>query len=268
MFDVIKAVSEAIENRETIALATIVKVDGSTPREVGAKMAVYPDGRIVGTIGGGPLEALVIDEAVKTPGEGMPKLLEYNLDPEEPHNIAMMCGGNVQVFIEVIAPREELIILGGGHIGQKIAAIAHEIGMAHVVVDDREEFANRSLFPRAAKVIVTDFKDVFDKIRPTEKTFIVIVTRSHAWDVECLELAMKTDARYIGVIGSKNKTRKVIEILEKKGLNPMADTRVYAPIGLDLGDNSPGEIALSIMAEIVKLKSEGKGGHLRFKPKA
>ena len=268
MFEVLQAINEALEKREAIAVATIVRVEKSAPREVGAKMVVHTDGRIAGTIGGGPLEALVIEEAVKALGDGKPRLLEYNLDPEEPHNIAMMCGGNVQVFIDVIAPREELVILGGGHVGQKIAAIARAVGMPHVVADDREEFANRSLFPHASKVIVTDFKDVFDKIRPTDKTFIVIVTRCHAWDIECLELSMKTDARYIGVIGSKNKTRKVIEILKKKGLDPLADARVYAPIGLDLGDNSPGEIALSIMAEIVELKSGGKGNHLRFKPEA
>jgi xanthine dehydrogenase accessory factor len=268
MFKVLKVINEALESGQAIAVATIVRVEKSAPREVGAKMVVYPDGRIAGTIGGGPLEALVIEEALKALGEGMPRLVEYNLDPEEPHNIAMMCGGNVQVFIDVIAPQEELVILGGGHVGQKIASIAHAIGMPHVVVDDREEFASRSLFPHASKVIVTDFKDVFDAIRPTDKTFIVIVTRCHAWDIECLELSMKTDARYIGVIGSKNKTRKVIEILKKKGLDPLADPRVYAPIGLDLGDNSPGEIALSIMAEIVELKSGGKGAHLRFKPEA
>lgn len=268
MFEVLRAINEATEKRQPLAVATIVRVDRSAPREVGAKMAVSPDARIAGTIGGGPLEALVIEEAVKALAEGKPKLVEYNLDPDEAHNIAMMCGGNVQVFIDVIAPREELIILGGGHVGQRIASIAHAIGMPHVVVDDREEFANRKLFPHASKVIVTDFKDVFDKIRPTDRTFIVIVTRCHAWDIECLELSMKTDARYIGVIGSKNKTRKVIEILREKGLDPLADPRVYAPIGLALGDNSPGEIALSIMAEIVELKSGGKGGHLRFKPKA
>ena len=265
MFDVIRAINEAVENGKPIAIATIVKTDRSTPRDIGAKMVVYPDKSIVGTIGGGPLEALTIVEAVKAIVAGQSKLLEYNLNPNDPNNIAMMCGGNVQVFIDIITPQQELIILGGGHVGQRIAQIAHAIGMPHIVVDDREEFANRSLFPHAMKVIITDFKKAFDRIEPTEKSFIVIVTRCHAWDIDCLELSMKTKARYIGVIGSRNKTKKVMDILKKKGLDPLADPRVYAPIGLDIGDNSPGEIALSIMGEIVKIKSEGGGKHLRSK---
>lgn len=244
------------------ALATVTATYKSSPRKAGAKMLVLPDGSTRGTIGGGLLEALVITEARKALEHGAPVRVEYSMDPDNPESIKMCCGGEIQVFIDLFLPLAPMLILGGGHVGEKIARIAEVIGMPYAVADDRREYANRERFPLAAGLFRGPYREAFEKLQIGKETYIVICTRGHEFDLLCLREALKTEAAYIGVIASRKKAERFREQLEKEG-SPVDDDRVYSPIGLDLGDSSPGQIALSVMAEVVALKSGGGGRHKR-----
>lgn len=261
--DLFEKLVAAKRTGRAVALATVVAVQKSAPRKAGARMLIYADGASEGTIGGGVLEALVIEEARKALAAGSPVKLEYSLDPENPDNIRMCCGGEVEVFVDVIRQKAPLIIFGGGHVGEKIARIAEVIGMPYIVVDDRAEYASRERFPGAAEVFHSSFKEVFPKLPITEETYLVICTHGHAHDLLCLREALRSRAAYIGVIASRNKAARFREQIGKEG-EVRYDARVFSPLGLDLGDSSPGQIALSVMAEIVKLASGGSGAHKRL----
>lgn len=259
--DVFEKLVEAKRQGRSVALATVVATQKSSPRKAGARMLVYADGSSAGTVGGGVLEALVIGEAKKAIAKGEPAKVAYSLDPQNPDNIMMCCGGEIEIFIDVVLAQAPLVIFGGGHVGEKIARIAEVIGVPYVIADDRKEYAGRERFPSAAALYAGPYEKAFDALPVDKETSIVICTHGHAHDLFCLREALETDAAYIGVIASKNKARLFREQLEKEGIR--VGGRVYSPIGLDLGDSSPGQIALSVMAEIVKLKSGGTGAHKR-----
>ena len=259
--DLFDKLVEAKKCGRSVALATVVATHKSSPRKAGARMLVYSDGSIAGTIGGGVLEALVIEEAKEAIADGRPVKVAYSLDPENPDNITMCCGGEIEIFIDVIRAQPPLIIFGGGHVGEKIALLAEVIGMPYVIADDRKEYANRERFPTAAALYAGPYAKAFDTLPIDKETCIVICTHGHAHDLLCLRKALGTGAAYIGVIASRNKAKLFRDQLEKEGIS--VDERVYSPIGLALGDSSPGQIALSVLAEIVKLKSGGTGAHKR-----
>jgi len=258
--ELFKSLHEAIRAGQDVALATVISADGSTPRGSGSKMLVYPDGRIEGTVGGGKLEAACLQEARAALAAGRNKKVAYSLTPD---GLGMECSGKNEIFIEVFVGRIRLFVLGAGHVGQKIAELATVAGIPYAVADDRSEFANRERFPKASAVHVESPDAALRAARVDEKTYVVIVTRGHLLDKECLEAALKTKAAYIGMIGSKSKVPVVISQLNKKGIHPEKDPRVYAPVGLDISGKSPGEIAVSVMAEILKVSYGRSGKHLR-----
>lgn len=260
--DVFDKLVEAKKQGRSVALATVIATQESSPRKAGARMLVYADGSSIGTVGGGVLEALVIEEAKKAISKGDPARVAYSLDPRNPDNIAMCCGGEIEVFIDVVISQAPLIVFGGGHVGGKIARIAEAVGIPYIIVDDRKEYASRERFPSAASLYAGPYQEAFDALPIDKGSCVVICTHGHAHDLFCLRKALGTGAAYIGVIASKNKARLFREQLEREGVR--VDGRVYSPIGLDLGDSSPGQIALSVMAEIVKLKSGGTGAHKRL----
>jgi xanthine dehydrogenase accessory factor len=212
-------------------------------------MLVFPDKRIAGTIGGGRLEAQAIDDAVRALTEGKPRAVTYEL---EPRALGMYCGGTVTVFIDVYCEALKLVILGGGHVGEKTAALAAFLGVPHWVVDDRAEFASRARFPTARDVIVGQPEAALKALGVDGKTAIAVVTRCHGSDLRCLTAALGTPAFYIGMIGSRAKVERLFALCERRGLSPAEDARVRAPIGLDLGGSRPEDIALSIMAEVMQ----------------
>lgn len=260
---VFRRISEAQSRGQGLALATVVSTQKSSPRKAGAKMIIYADGSIAGTIGGGVLESLVIKEARQALQEGAPRKVAYSLDPENPDNITMCCGGEMEIFIDVLKSQAPLIIFGGGHVGEKIAGMAEVVGVPYIVVDDRAEYANRERFPGAADVYAGPYREAFNKLPISGDTYMVICTHGHAHDLICLREALRSGAGYIGLIASRNKAKTFNEQLEKEGVVTW-DDRVFSPIGLDLGDSSPGQIALSVMAEIIALKSRGTGAHKRL----
>ncbi|MDD5557180.1 MAG: XdhC/CoxI family protein [bacterium] len=246
-----------------VALAVVTGTSRSSPRKAGARMLVHADGSTFGTIGGGVLESLVIEEARKAIAAGAPVRLEYSLDPEDPDNITMCCGGEVEIFVDVIRTQAPIVILGGGHVGERIARVAEAIGIPYIVADDRAAYASRERFPAAADVCHGPFGEALSRIPVTRETFVVICTHGHAHDLLCLREALRTEAAYIGVIASRGKAERFRRQIEEEGV-VRYDDRVYSPIGLDLGDSSPGQIALSVMAEIVGIRSGGTAAHKRL----
>jgi xanthine dehydrogenase accessory factor len=254
MTDIYQEIVRIRDEGEEAALVTIVSATGSTPREEGAKMLVKSDGSILGTIGGGSLEAQVIEEAIKVIGQGKPKRLRASLTAKEVEGEGMLCGGDLEVFIEPILTPPTLYIFGGGHISLPLAKMGKLLGFKIVVIDDRAEFANPDRFPEADMTLAEDFAKSFSKLKIDKSSYIVIVTRNHRYDDIVLEWAVGTKAKYIGMIGSKAKNKAIFSHLMAKGIPKELLDRVHAPIGLEIHAQTPEEIAVSILAEIVKVR--------------
>lgn len=243
---------------KTAALATVIRVTGFTPGKLLFKMLVYPNRETLGTVGGGAFEGRVISEALAVINTQDAKVFDFEF---QGCNSAMtddqqICGGKMEVFIEPIMVKPTLYIIGAGHIGQALAKIGKTIGFKVIVVDDREEFANREKLPDADEIRLLDFGKVADEIKVDQSSCIVIVTRGHQHDKTVLKAFIGSKATYIGMIGSKRKVKEVFQSLLDDGIEKGLLDHVYAPIGLDIGAQTPSEIAVSIMAEIIAHKYE------------
>jgi len=255
MEDIFQEIVRIRSEGQRAALATVISAKGSTPRETGSKMLIRIDGTILGSIGGGSLEAQVCKEAIKVMTENRSMLLRFDLTGKEEAEEGMICGGNMEVFVEPILPEPCLLIFGAGHISLFLAKMGKMIGFRVVVTDDRPEFANRERFPEADEVIAQDFPAAFPQLPTNRASYIAIVTRGHLQDETVLEWAVKTDATYIGMIGSRKKNQTVY--LQAKGIPEKRLKEVHAPIGLNINAKTPEEIAVSIVAEIIKARREG-----------
>lgn len=351
MEDIYSEIVTALEKNEKVALATLITRVGSAPRAVGAKYLVKGDGTSLGSIGGGCVEAEVWQKAQKVMEEAKGKILHFDLTSEQLAEGGLICGGNIDIFLEplkeeflnvyqevsrikqkggsavlatlvsvdgdfpkgegskvLIKPSGEKVgsllggvelekkilregeaqlkekkpkvlvfrhedrkmevllepvfseptvyMFGGGHISEQLAPLAKKVHFKVVVVDDREMFANRERFPEADEVIVSEFEKCFDQLNIDDSSYIIIVTRGHLYDGFVLEQALRTNARYIGMIGSKKKIKTLYEILVKKGVSKETLNRVHAPIGLDINSETPEEIAVSIVAQLIKTRAE------------
>jgi xanthine dehydrogenase accessory factor len=235
------------------ALSTIVQCIGSSPQKEGAKMLVRDDGSVVGTLGGGCLEAEVIQASKMTIRDGTPRTLPFELT--ERHG-GFVCGGKVLVYIEPVIPEPRLIILGAGHVGKSLSTVAKFAGFKTIVADDRDEFANRENIPDADEVVVDTFADIFSRIVADDQTYLVIATRGHNHDLEALKAALETKAKYIGLLGSRRKRALLFKTLRDAGFSETDVGRVTTPVGMPIGSVTPEEIAISIMAEIIQKRRE------------
>jgi xanthine dehydrogenase accessory factor len=235
------------------ALATIVHINGSIPSYESSRMLIRDDGSIVGTVGGGCVEADVWAAAKEVIQSELPRKMTFNLNNEPGFDSGLICGGTLEIFVEPILPQAMLYIFGGGHVSSAVARIAHQVGFAIAVIDDRGAFANGERFPMAAE-IYTSYEDAFEKIQPTSSSYLLIVTRGHKDDMRVLAWAVTTEPRYIGMIGSRRKVLSVYKALEKQGFALDKFERVHAPVGLDIGALSPDEIAVSITAELIAVR--------------
>jgi len=233
------------------AVATIVNVRGSIPSFETAKMLVRDDGSIVGTIGGGCVEAEVWQAAREIMESEKPRTLTFNLNQNPKYDTGLVCGGTLDIFIEPVLPPASLYIFGAGHVALSLYRTARSAGFDVSVVDDRETYANRERFPEAKEVIAEDFDQAMARLSPGETSYIVIVTRGHHDDMRVLRWAVQTQARYIGMIGSKRKTISIFRELVKEGIAEHLFERVHAPVGLDIGAITPEEIAVAITAELI-----------------
>lgn len=247
------------------ALATITNVRGSIPSFETAKMLVRDDGSIVGTIGGGCVEAEVWEAAREVIRNEKPQTLTFNLNNNPKYDTGLVCGGTLEVFVEPVLPVSTLYIFGAGHVAWSLYKVARIAGFDIVVIDDRESYANRERFPEARDIYADEYEHVMSQLTPSEASYMVIVTRGHRDDMRVLRWAAETPARYIGMIGSQRKVIAIYKELEKEGISPEKLARVYAPVGIEIGAITPEEIAVSIVAELIAIRrgSEAPLPHMK-----
>ena len=248
-------VARLVAAGQEAAVATIVAASGSSPREAGAKMLVRADGSILGTVGGGNIEKEVIQEALAAMRQGKARKIDYRLKAGD--ELGMICGGDVEVFIEPVATAPRLFIFGAGHIAIPLAQMAALVGFNITVIDDREGFAVTERFPDAGELLTCDFKSAFEKLNIEKSGYVVIVTHGHRGDEDVLAVALKTPAGYIGMIGSKEKNNTVYSHLLARGYTQQDFDRVHAPIGVRIKAQTPQEIAVSILAELILVRHSG-----------
>jgi xanthine dehydrogenase accessory factor len=252
--EVLTELVKALERGEEVALVTIVAAQGSTPQRVGAKMLVYPDGRIAGTIGGGCYENDALGKAREALLARKPRLVKYDLTDDFAEESGLICGGQMTVYIEPVEAAPQLYIVGAGHVGHQLGKIARPAGFRIHVLDDREKFASTERFPEAEEVIVDSIPDWLHKADIPQSAYVVVVTRGHRHDLDALRSLAARDLRYIGLIGSKAKVKKIYDALIEEGMPLECLQRVHAPIGLDIGAVTPEEIAISILAELIAVR--------------
>ncbi len=236
------------------ALATIVGVRGSIPSFKSAKMLVRDDGSIAGTVGGGCVEAEVWQAAREAMDAEKPRTLSFDLNQDPKYDTGLVCGGTLEIFVEPVLPQPTLYIFGAGHVARELYKTAAQAGFDVIVADDREMYANRERFPEAREVIAEDFDHALARLSPGDSAYIVIATRGHRDDMRVLRWAVQTPARYIGMIGSRRKAIAIFRNLTAEGLSPELFERVHSPVGLDIGAESPEEIAVSIVAELIGVR--------------
>ncbi len=253
-----QALAELEAHNGAGALCTIVRSKGSTPRHSTSKMLVYPDGRIVGSVGGGELENRVIAEAIQSLQDGHTRLLEYNMaDPQR--GDPGVCGGQVEVFVEPILPKPTVLVVGMGHVGKAVAHLAHWLGYRVIASDDRLEFCNPQASPDADEYLPVTMQEIPERTQITPWTYIVLTTRGVNVDVPGLPALLETPAAYLGIIGSKRRWATTRKQLLENGVPEEKINRARSPMGLELNAETPEEIAVSILAEIIMLNNGGTG---------
>jgi xanthine dehydrogenase accessory factor len=252
-------VATELAARRPVAVATIVRDAGSVPRRTGAKMLVHPDGTFHGTVGGGIFELLVIRDAVAAIASARSVTRNYSFNPKgvDAEAFGAVCGGRAEVFLEVVMPQDRLIIVGGGHCGRALARAAGTLDFSVVVADDRAEFARPAdfPFPNVERVLHSpaDFRDLPE---PDPQTYVVLVSKGFLTDEAALRRVIHSPAAYIGMIGSLRKRAAVYDKLKADGITDAQLARVHAPIGLEIGADTPEEIAVSILAEVIQVRAE------------
>src|SRR5215216_7771776 len=262
--DIYQALAQVEKNNESAALCTVVKSIGSTPRHVGSKMLVYPDGKFIGTVGGGDLEHRVLDEAWIAMTDGETRLLTYRMADPSRGDVGV-CGGTVEVFVEPILPPAMIVVIGAGHVGKAVVHLAKWLGFHVAVSDDRAEFCNPESTPGADAYYPVEMGKLPEHLQVNKQTFIVITSRGLSVDALGLPALLETNAAYIGVIGSRRRWLTTVKSLKAKGVPEEKIAQVHSPMGLELNAETPEEIAVSIMAEILMIKDKGSGKPMKAK---
>jgi xanthine dehydrogenase accessory factor len=238
------------------AIATIVQVNGSIPSYESAKLLVREDGSMIGTIGGGCVEAEVWNAAREVIESEKPKHLNFSLGQDAAYDNGLICGGQLNVFIEPVVPQPRAFIFGAGHISKSLSKVANIAGFATVIIDNRETFANRERFPEADEIFAEEYEEVFPKLTINSSGYLIIVTRGHRDDMRVLRWAVGTPARYVAMIGSKRKVIGVVKELEREGIARESFESIFAPMGFEIGAITPEEIAVSVVAEMIAIRRD------------
>jgi len=258
MTNIYQILSELESKGGRAALCTVIASHGSTPRSTGSKMLVYPDGRTLGSVGGGELENRVIQAALQSLQNGEAQRLEYNMSDPSQGDVGV-CGGQVEVFVEPFLPATVLVVIGGGHVGKAVAHLAKWLNFRVAVSDDRPGFCTPEANPDADDFYPVPMAELPNHLEITHQTCLVLTTRGTDVDVEGLPALLETSAGYIGVIGSRRRWAITVKSLKEQGISDEAIARVRSPIGLGIGAETPEEIAVSILAEILMLRGDGSG---------
>jgi xanthine dehydrogenase accessory factor len=261
--DIFRAVIDAQTNGQSAALATVIRAQGSLPRHVGSKMLVLPDGHIVGTVGGGAMEAKVIAEAKTVIASSESKIVTYTLNDIAKGDPGI-CGGTVEIFIEPLVTPPVLLVIGCGHVGKALAELGKWMQYRVIVTDDRAEYCNPAYIPNMDEYIVAPPSQVTQRVTLTPRTYVCAVTRGLPVDIELFPPLLTADIPYLGLIGSRRRWSITIKALEERGFSREQIAKVHAPIGLELNAETPHEIAVSIMAEITMLRRGGTGQPMQW----
>jgi len=262
MNPIFQAITNLESNHQTAALCIVVRSSGSTPRHASSKMLVYQDGHILGTVGGGELENRVIKEAKAALVDGKPRLLEYSMIDPARGDVGV-CGGMVEVFVEPILLPPMVVIIGGGHVGKSVAHLAKWLGYRVAISDDRPEFCSAESNPDADEFYNCPMAELPLRLNITPRTYLILTTRGTNVDVAGLPALLESQAAYLGVIGSRRRWVETVKGLNEAGIPDEQLKRVHSPIGLGLGAETPEEIAVSIMAEILMLRGGGTGKSMK-----
>ncbi len=257
MLEIYQELSNIVSRGERAVLATVISSRGSAPRKAGTKMLIKADGSYIGTIGGGGAELMVLEKARGVMNSGEPQTMHVDLSGRE-EDAAMICGGQMEVFLEPIRSAETLCLFGAGHISQSTATMGRMLGFRVVVIDPRPDYNNAERFPDAEQRLVEDYEDAFGKLDVADDGYIIISTPSHVLDEKCLRFAVGTGAKYIGMIGSKKKVKEVKERVLASGVDQAKLDTVHTPIGIEIGAETPEEIAISILAEIIQVRRNAR----------
>ncbi len=254
--DIYEEVARLRRLGQKCALATIVQVNGSIPSYESAKLLVREDGSMLGTIGGGCVEAEVWNAAREVIETERPRNMNFTLGQDAAYDNGLICGGQLSVFVEPIVPQPQAFIFGAGHISKSLSKVASLAGFSTIIVDNREAFAHRDRFPEADEIYAEEYEEIFPKLNIRDTSYLIIVTRGHRDDMRVLRWAITTPARYIAMIGSKRKVIGVVKELEKEGIAQSAFDRLFAPMGFDIGAITPEEIAVSVVAEMIAVRRD------------
>jgi xanthine dehydrogenase accessory factor len=252
---IFQALVDLEKNNGTGALCTIIRSKGSTPRHVTSKMLVYPDGHIIGTVGGGEVENRVIKESIQAIDDKTPRLLAYNMANPERGDPGV-CGGQVEIYVEPILPKPVLVVVGVGHVGKAVAHLAKWLGFLVAITDDRPDFCNPEAVPEADEYYPVPLEELTSQLDITPWTSVVLTTRGMDVDVRGLPSLINSKAAYIGVIGSKRRWATTTKKLLEMGVSTSQIKQIHSPIGLEIHAETPEEIAVSIMAEIIKIHEQ------------
>ncbi len=255
MKEIYEEIIKVIAEGKSAALATVVSTKGSVPRHPGARMIVFPNKQIVGTIGGGTLEAEVIINALEVIKSNKSRLQSYGLIPKDKKGIGMTCGGTATVFIEPLMGPDRLLIVGAGHIAVPLADFAKRVGFYVTVTEDREEFLTKERFPSADAIEYSPVKKIESFIKNQKLQYVALINRNSACDADWLEaILQKQEAVYVGCIGSRMRLKTVGEQLKNRGVKESLIKTIHGPIGIEIGAETPEEIAISILAEIIAIR--------------
>ena len=258
--DIFEEITRLRKEGRKAALATIIDVQGSEPGYETSKLLIRDDGSMVGTVGGGCVEADVWAAAQDVMRDEKPRRMHFNLNERPEADQGLVCGGSLDIFIEPILATPTLYLCGGGHVSLAISKVAPLAGFETVVVDDREAFASPQRFPEAAATHSGPWESVLAQLAVNGFSYIVIATRGHRGDLACLRWALTTSARFIGMVGSKRKLVEFAKLLEADGVTPGQFERLHSPVGLDIGALTPPEIAVSVVAEMIAVRRNVSSG--------
>jgi xanthine dehydrogenase accessory factor len=258
---IFRSLLAAQEAGQPVVLATIVKARGSVPRHAGSKMLVFSDGRIEGTIGGGEMEARIVQEAAAALADGRSRLVPYSLvEPER--GDPGVCGGEVEIYLEPYLSPATVVVIGCGHVGRAVAYLASWLGFRVVAGDDRPDLATPEQTPGADVYLSGELSEIVEAFTVTGSTYIVLATRNVLVDRQILPHLAATPAPFIGVIGSRRRWQETQRLLRADGMTDDQLARIHSPIGLELNAETPEEIAVSILAEIIMTRRGGSGEHM------